>query len=46
MVRSVALSEACGVVTQLPLGVERGSAEPFEIRVKAMEAAKVLELQP
>ena len=36
--RSVASSEACGVVTQLPERVVPGRAEPFEIGVKATEA--------
>lgn len=38
--------EAGGVVTQPFFRVERGSAECFEIGVKAMEAAQVLEARP
>ncbi|WP_234425489.1 hypothetical protein, partial [Streptomyces kebangsaanensis] len=45
-IRSVASREACGVVTQPSFRVERGSAEPFEIGVKAMEAVKILDGQP
>ncbi|MEU0520381.1 hypothetical protein [Streptosporangium sp. NPDC006007] len=34
------MSEACGVVTQLPFEVGQGRVEPLKIEVKAMEAAK------
>jgi hypothetical protein len=44
--RSVALREVCGVVTQLSFGRAKGRAEPFEFGVKAMEAAKSLDVQP
>ena len=37
--RSVALREACGVVTQPSFGAGKGSAEPLEFGAKAMEAA-------
>jgi hypothetical protein len=43
--RSVASSEACGVVTQPAVRVASGRAEPFEIGVKAMEGAEDLEVQ-
>jgi hypothetical protein len=44
-VRSVALSNACGVVRGLAFWREQGVPSPG-IRVKAMEAAKSLEAQP